>query len=88
MLWSEVRRLFPNQWVLLEELASHYDGDKVCVDDVAIIKNIPDAKEATDELLAAKGKRFVYHTSREQIVIREIVKPMVRRGLVRENHNA
>ncbi|QQE81614.1 hypothetical protein [Alicyclobacillus sp. SO9] len=85
MQWSEVRRMFPDQWVLVEELASHYDNDKVCVDEIAFIKAIPDAREATDELFAAKGKRFVYHTSKEQIAIREITKPMVRRSIAGGN---
>ncbi|MCY0875122.1 MAG: hypothetical protein OWT28_02435 [Firmicutes bacterium] len=79
MQWPEVRELYPNQWVLLEELKSHYNGSNVCVDEVALIRAILDAKEATEELFAAKDRRFVYHTSKEAIVIREIQKPMIRR---------
>lgn len=85
MQWSEVRELFPNQWVLVEELKSHYDGDRVCIEEVALIRAIPDAEEATKALFAARNNRFVYHTSKEQIVIREIQKPMVRRRHVHEN---
>ncbi len=85
MLWSEVRGLYPNQWVLLEELKSHYRGNSVCVDEVALIRAIPDAQEATNELFAAKDKRFVYHTSKEDITIREIQKPMIRRRATSEN---
>lgn len=85
MLWSEVRELYPNQWVLIEELKSHYSGNKVCIDEVALIRAIPDAREATDELFAAKDKRFVYHTSKEYITIREIQKPMIRRRNIHAN---
>ena len=84
-MWSEVREMYPNQWVLLEELKSHYSGSSVCIDEVALIRVIPDAQEATSELFAAKDKRFVYHTSKEAIVIREIQKPMIRRRSSRAN---
>lgn len=85
MQWSEVRKLFPDQWVLVEEMKSHYDGERVCVDEVAVIRGIRDSKEATNELFAAKDKRFVYHTSKESIVIREIRRSMIHRGIVHEN---
>lgn len=85
MQWSQVREMFPNQWVLVEELKSHYIGNTICVDEVAVIRGIQDAKEATEELFAAKDKRFVYHTSKEEITIREIQRPMVRRIHTNEN---
>ncbi|UQZ81719.1 hypothetical protein SK3146_00875 [Paenibacillus konkukensis] len=79
MLWTEVRDLFPDQFVLLEELKSHYEDRKLHIEEVAVIKPIPDAQEAMKELFAAKNERFVYHTSNENIIIEVRSKPMIRR---------
>ncbi|RKN85066.1 hypothetical protein [Paenibacillus ginsengarvi] len=80
MLWSEVRDLFPNQFVLVEELKSHYEDNKLHVEEVAVIKPIPDPKAAWKELFSAKNERFVYHTSNENIVVEVRDKPMIRRA--------
>lgn len=79
MLWTEVRDLFPDQFVLLEELKSHYEDSKLHIEEVAVIKPIQDAQEAMKELFAAKNERFVYHTSNENIIIEVRSKPMIRR---------
>lgn len=68
MKWSEVCQSFPNQFVLVEELASHIENDKVYVDDVAVVRAVPD-DEATKTLMQCKDKRFVYHTNSDSIVI-------------------
>jgi len=69
MKWEEVRKIYPNQYVLLNILESHVDGDKKYVDEVALIQPIPDAKEATNKLLHAKPGTLVCHTKSEKIVI-------------------
>ncbi|TDF99527.1 hypothetical protein [Paenibacillus piri] len=79
MLWTEVRNLFPDQFVLLEELKSHYEDSKLHIEEVAVIKPIQDAQEAMKELFTAKNERFVYHTSNENIIIEVRAKPMIRR---------
>ncbi|MCL6442717.1 MAG: hypothetical protein K6T83_04535 [Alicyclobacillus sp.] len=68
MQWSEVRERFPNQFVLVEELVSHVEDDKVLVDEVAVIRAVPD-EEATKTLLQCRDKMFVYHTSNDTVVI-------------------
>ncbi|MFD0678191.1 MULTISPECIES: hypothetical protein [unclassified Paenibacillus] len=85
MLWSEVRDLFPDQFVLVEELKSHYEDSMLHVEEVAVIKTIQDAQEAWKELFSAKNERFVYHTSKENIVIEVRTKPMIRRLPVHES---
>ncbi|WP_334071336.1 MULTISPECIES: hypothetical protein [Paenibacillus] len=85
MLWAEVRELFPDQFVLVEELKSHYEENKLHVEEVAIIKPISDSEEAMKELFAAKNERFVYHTSNEAIVIEVRDKPMIRRRTKNES---
>lgn len=68
MKWSEVRERFPNQFVLMEELASHIQDDRVFVDDVAVVRAVPE-KEATKTLMQCKDKMFVYHTDNDAVVI-------------------
>ncbi|QQE77848.1 hypothetical protein [Alicyclobacillus sp. SO9] len=83
MKWSDVRERFPNQFVLVEELASHVENDTVLVDDVAVVRAVPDA-EATKTLMQCKGKRFVYHTNNESVVIELRRRPGLR-GRLRAN---
>lgn len=84
MLWSEVRDLFPDQFVLVEELKSYYENNKLHVEEVAVIRPIQDAQEAWKEIFSAKNERFVYHTSNENIVIEVRNKPMIRRLPIHE----
>lgn len=69
MKWEEVRKIYPDQYVLLSILESYTDGDKKYVDEVAPIRSINSAKEATNELLHAKPSTLVYHTRNDKIVI-------------------
>lgn len=68
MKWLEVRKLYPNQFVKLKVLSSHYDNGQEFIEDIAIIKPIPD-ELATKELLKSKGDELVYHTANENIVL-------------------
>ena len=78
MHWSEVQRLYPDQFILLEELSSHYKDDKLYVEEVAIVRPIQDADEAMVALLRAHDERFIYHTSKEQIIMEVRLKPAIR----------
>jgi hypothetical protein len=68
MKWSEVRNLYPNQFVKLIVLSSHLENGQEIVEDVAVIKAVADAI-ATKELLKAKGDELVYHTTHENVVL-------------------
>jgi len=83
MKWSDVRERFPNQFVLVEELASHVENDTVLVDDVAVVRAVPD-EEATKTLMQCKDKMFVYHTNNESVVIELRRRPGLR-GRLRAN---
>ena len=69
MRWNEVKRIYPDKFVLLQVLESHIEGDKKYIDDVAIIRAIDDPKQATHELVNAKPGTIVYHTSRDRIEV-------------------
>lgn len=85
MLWSEVRELFPNQFVLVEELKSHYEDNQLHVEEVAVIKAVDGPQSAWKELFSAKNDRFVYHTSKKEIIVEVRDKPMVRKASKHED---
>jgi len=86
MLWS-VRELFPNQFVHVQAIKSHQDGNKLYVDEVAVIRPIPDPHEATRELLKSKDANYVYHTSKPEMVMEVIFRVGFRRSPVEDSTN-
>lgn len=68
MKWSEVRRMYPNQFVKLKALSSHIKNHQEIIEDVAVIRPVTD-ELATRELLKSKGDELVYHTAHENIVL-------------------
>jgi hypothetical protein len=64
MKWTEVRNLYPNQFVKLKVLSSQLENGQEIVEDVAEIKAV-----ATKEVLKAKGDELVYHTTHENVVL-------------------
>ncbi len=80
MQWSEVRTLFPNQFVLFEALDPRVEEDKLYINNVAIIRAIQDPREATRILVSSKpDNEFVYHTGNAQIVMDGVTRPGYRR---------
>ena len=79
MKWSEVRKLHPDKFVLLENLKDHVEGNFKYVDEVALIDVIDDDKEAGNLLVRCKDNKFVYHTLREDLYM-EIVNIPILRG--------
>lgn len=69
MQWEEVRKIYPDQYVKLQTLASHIEGNTKYVDEVALIKAIQDPREATQELLRSRDGVLVSHTSNEELKV-------------------
>ncbi|MCR4435764.1 MAG: hypothetical protein QHH06_13385 [Clostridiales bacterium] len=70
MKWEEeARNLYPNQFVKLEVLKSHIENDAEYVDDIAIIGPVSE-QDATRELLKSKDNLLVFHTSKENIILK------------------
>ncbi len=46
MKWEEIRKIWPNQYVLLEILECHVEGNKKYVDEMAVIRAIQDHRIA------------------------------------------
>lgn len=68
MKWSEVRELYPNQFVKLKVLSSHIENGQEFIEGIAVIKSVSN-ESATKELLKSKGDELVYHTANEDIVL-------------------
>lgn len=77
MKWEEVRRMFPNQFVLVSILKYHEEGNKKIVDEVAPIRAISD-EDANKEFFRAGQGNIVYHTSNEQFIIHIRRDPLVK----------
>ncbi|MBL4953469.1 hypothetical protein JK635_14850 [Neobacillus sp. YIM B02564] len=76
MLWEQVRKAYPDKWVVIEAIAAHSESKFRIVDDIAVIDSFDDSMDAFrrhHELHKQKPNRELYffHTSREDLEIRE-----------------
>lgn len=76
MLWEEVRKAYPDKWVVFEAIEAHSDSNYRIVDDIAVIDTFDDSMDAFrrhNELHKQKPNRELYffHTSREDLDILE-----------------
>ena len=74
MEWQEVRAQFPQQWVLIEAVSAHDEGDKRIVEQVAVLGVFADSAAAMKhyaQLHREQPQRemFVFHTSRQELDI-------------------
>ncbi len=81
MTWEEVRKLYPNQFVMFEIVKSHVVGNQEHVDDIALIKAIDDDKEAMKEFIQSKEGQYVYSTNNKEVVI-ELIKHVGNESMV------
>ena len=77
MKWQEVRKLFPNQFVLLSILEFREEDGKKVMTDVAPIRSVPD-KDANQEFFRVAPQQLVYHTSNEECIVHLRNDPLVR----------
>ncbi len=78
MQWQDVRGYFPNQWVLLEAIEAHTQGEQRILDDLTVVQPFDDsgvAWKACFELQREFPQRefYVFHTDREMLNVRERV---------------
>jgi hypothetical protein len=69
MKWEEARDLYPNQFVKFEILKSHIENEAEHIDDIALIGPVSE-QDATKELLKSKDSLLIFHTSKENIVLK------------------
>lgn len=76
MHWSEIRQSHPDQWVVIEALEAHTEGDRRILDRIAVVEQCPDGASAMQSyrrLHRQYPSRELYfvHTSREDLQISE-----------------
>jgi hypothetical protein len=76
MNWSTVRQTYPNQWLIVEALEAHTEGQQRQLDRLAVVEECPDGATAFQRYQALHRKypeRELYfaHTAREQLTILE-----------------
>ena len=76
--WSAVITLYPDQFVYLEDINSHMDNGQLFVDELALIRPVDNDLETWEAFKSAHGRRFIYHTSRNRIVMDVVTKPLIR----------
>ena len=76
MQWNEIRRHYPNQWLLLEALEAHTEGTQRVLDQLAIIRAFDDSQSALRSYAelhrsAPERELYVFHTSRATLDVQE-----------------
>ncbi len=76
MQWQDIREHFPNQWLLVEAIKAHTEGEKRVLDQLAVVNKFPDSTTALhtcQQIHKAEPVRelYVFHTSRETLDITE-----------------
>ena len=76
MNWQEIRRQFPDQWLLVEALQAHSEANKRILDQLSVVAPFPDsvnAMQTYQKMHAAAPRRelYVVHSSRPAIDITE-----------------
>jgi hypothetical protein len=76
MRWSTVREAYPDQWLIIEALAAHTEGNQRLLDRIAVLETCPDgtaAMQSYQRLHREYPAREFYfvHTQREHLDIRE-----------------
>jgi len=76
MEWSEIRRHYPGQWLLIEAIQARSEADHRILDDIAVLATFPDSVTAMKRYTslhheAPLRELYVCHTDREDLEIRE-----------------
>ena len=76
MEWSEIRRHYPQQWLLIEAIEAHSENGHRLLDDIAVLATFPDSVTAMKryghlQQEAPQRELYVCHTDREELEIRE-----------------
>jgi hypothetical protein len=76
MIWSEVRKKFPDEWLLIEALQAHTEENKRILDMIAVMGKYEDFASAMvlyKEIHHSQPQREMYivHTRREELDITE-----------------
>jgi hypothetical protein len=76
MQWTDIRRHYPHQWLLVEALLAHSDSGKRRLDELAVVDAFSDGESALRAYLrihrdAPVRELYVIHSDREELEITE-----------------
>jgi len=76
MQWPEIRQHYPRQWLLIEAIKSHSEGNQRILDELTVVNTFPDARAAMRGYTqlhqeAPARELYVLHTDRERLDITE-----------------
>jgi hypothetical protein len=76
MKWQEIRKRYPQQWVLVEAIKAHSKKNKRILEQIAVINTFPDSARAMQGYAelhrqAPARELYVFHTSRAKLDIIE-----------------
>ncbi len=76
MQWQAIRESYPHQWLLLEAIKAHSEGDRRILDQLAVLGVFGDSVTALQSYAQihreSPGRElYVFHTSRETLDIVE-----------------
>ena len=76
MRWSEVRQAYPDQWLIIEALQAHTQGDRRQLTRIAVIETCPDGTSALRSYRRLhqefpQREFYFVHTDREELDIKE-----------------
>lgn len=86
MRWTDIRKAYQNQWLVIEALQAHSDEDHHrLLDKIAVVEVCPDGSAALQSYRKLHQEHpereyYFFHTSREQLDIRERQWLGIRRG--------
>jgi hypothetical protein len=76
MQWQDIRNHYPSQWLLLEALKAHTEGERRILDQLAVLGAYTDSANALQGYKqlhheAPERELYVFHTSRETLDVTE-----------------
>ena len=76
MQWSEIRRHYPDEWLLIEAIEARSENGHRILDDIAVVASFPDSVAAMKRYTslhheAPHRELYVCHTQRQELEIRE-----------------
>ena len=76
MQWTEIRHHHPDQWLLLEALDAHSEGNQRILEQLAVLGVFADSQSALKHYAklhhaAPARELYVFHTSRETLDVIE-----------------
>ena len=83
MIWTDIRRHYPHQWLLVEALLAHSQAGKRQLEQLAVVDAFPDGEAALRSYLrlhrdAPQRELYVVHSDREELEITERTLPGLR----------